>query len=357
MFSCNKCTLNMSYLCVIKKAMPQKYTITNSTNGSTEIDIFGDIDSMWGYNLPQLRDDLSRLSDTAPITVNVSTYGGDVLEAFAIADVLGQVKNEVTTVGLGIVASAGTVILLSGKKKKLAKNAFFMIHLPTTLTGGDAEEFRKTAGVLDKISDQLGEIYTDVIESNGKLIDGDRDKTKKKVMQWVKDETWFSASEALEAGFINEITEQAEAFITPTTVAQIQQSIAAYKNTPQIITNKIAEMKNTESNGILEAIKHLFISAGLIKAEADTTPPAADTPPPAADTTPPSADKSAEQKEVEALTEKVRILTEKLEALNTAPPPSLNAHTTPPPTTPKNMAKDEAEQWQKLATPFINQLK
>ena len=66
----------MLYFCAYKKAM-KKYQIKNAVNGTNEIDIFGDIDSWWGYNITQLREDLAKINSNQ-LTVNISTYGGDV---------------------------------------------------------------------------------------------------------------------------------------------------------------------------------------------------------------------------------------------------------------------------------------
>lgn len=350
--------------------MDKKYSIKNLLNGNAEIDIFGDINSWWGYNLNQLRYELSAIQSNE-LTVNISTYGGDVFEALAIGGVLESLQKNVTTIGYGIVASAGTVILLSGKNRKMAKNAFFMIHNPTAMAGGEASEMRKTADLLDKIQSQLVDIYVTAIEKSGKLIDGDREATAKKVTKWVENETWFTADEALQYGFIDEITEPVE-FITPTNAAEFKNKIAAYKKVPAQITNKLSEMENPKENtntnnngGIIEAIKNLFVSAGLIKNEADTVAdaPKPETKPSELESAIPAAAESkadetqAIQKEKAELLEKLEQLTKKVADLEAAKPQSLLARTPEPAQAAKNtIPKDEAEQWGKLINPILNKL-
>lgn len=350
--------------------MTKKYNIKNALNGDAEIDIFGDIDSWWGYNLNQLRYDLSAVQGN-DLTVNISTYGGDAFEALAIGGVLDSLQKNVTTIGYGVVASAGTVILLAGKKRKMAANSFFMIHNPTAVTGGEASEMRKTADLLDKIQTQLVDIYVTAMEKSGKLIDGSRETTAKKVTKWVENETWFTADEALQYGFIDEITEPVE-FITPTNAAEFKNKIAAYKKVPAQITNKLSEMENPKENtntnnngGIIEAIKNLFVSAGLIKNEADTV---ADAPKPETKTTelelaiPAAAESKADEtqaiQEKAELLEKLEQLTKKVADLEAAKPQSLLARTPEPAAqTAKNtIPKDEAEQWGKLINPILNKL-
>ena len=352
--------------------MTKKYNIKNALNGDAEIDIFGDIDSWWGYNLNQLRYDLSAVQGN-DLTVNISTYGGDAFEALAIGGVLDSLQKNVTTIGYGVVASAGTPILLAGKKRKMAANSFFMIHNPTAVTGGEASEIRKTADLLDKIQSQLVDIYVTAIEKSGKLIDSDREATAKKVTKWVENETWFTADEALQYGFIDEITGPVE-FITPTNAAEFKNKIAAYKKVPAQITNKLSEMENPKENtntnnngGIIEAIKNLFVSAGLIKNEADTV---ADAPKPETKTTefalesviPAAAESKVDetqaiQKEKTELLEKLEQLTKKVADLEAAKPQSLLARTPEPAQAAKNtIPKDEAEQWGKLINPILNKL-
>lgn len=346
--------------------MDKKYSIKNLLNGDAEIDIFGDIDSWWGYNLNRLRYELFAIQSNE-LTVNISTYGGDVFEALAIGGVLESLQKNVTTIGYGIVASAGTVILLSGKKRKMAKNAFFMIHNPTAMAGGEASEMRKTADLLDKIQSQLVDIYVTAIEKSGKLIDGDREATAKKVTKWVENETWFTADEALQYGFIDEITEPVE-FITPTNAAEFKNKIAAYKKVPAQITNKLSEMENPKENtntnnngGIIEAIKNLFVSAGLIKNEADAPKP--ETKPSELESAIPAAaeskaDETQAIQEKAELLEKLEQLTKKVADLEAAKPQSLLARTPEPAAqTAKNtIPKDEAEQWGKLINPILNKL-
>jgi ATP-dependent Clp protease protease subunit len=346
--------------------MDKKYSIKNLLNGNAEIDIFGDIDSWWGYNLNQLRYELYAIQSNE-LTVNISTYGGDVFEALAIGGVLESLQKNVTTIGYGVVASAGTVILLAGKKRKMAANSFFMIHNPTAVTGGEASEMRKTADLLDKIQTQLVDIYVTAIEKSGKLIDGSRETTAKKVTKWVENETWFTAEEALQYGFVDEISGPVE-FITPTNAAEFKNKIAAYKKVPAQITNKLSEMENPKENtntnnngGIIEAIKNLFVSAGLIKNEAEAVeaaPVAEPKPEPvAAETNTPAAAKEEADSEKSELLQKLEQLTKKVAELEAAKPQSLLARTPEPAQAAKNtIPKDEAEQWGKLINPILNKL-
>ena len=118
-----------------------------------------------------------------------------------------------------------------------------MIHNPSAGLMGTSEDFRETADLLDKMQDELANTYVSAITKNGKLIDGNIDKTKKKVLKMMEAETWLSANEALEFGFIDTVTEGAE-FVTKENALQMFNSCKPFKNTPAEFTNKLEKIIN-----------------------------------------------------------------------------------------------------------------
>lgn len=241
-----------------KNYMP--YKITNNTD-IINIDIFGDIDSWFGNNLKSFSDELNTHPANLPLRVRISSYGGDVLEALGIANLIATQDRHVTTIGLGIVASAATLILLAGDTRKMAKNSFFMIHSPSSEAYGGSENMRKTADVLDNIENNLISIYTDALTTAGKL-SGDVRAT---VTDWVHSETWFNADDAFKYGFIDEIILPVE-YVTPTNAKLLHAKFAAFKNTPLTIQNTISEMEN---QSILDKIKALFMAEATPEPETE----------------------------------------------------------------------------------------
>jgi ATP-dependent Clp endopeptidase proteolytic subunit ClpP len=138
--------------------------------------------------------------DAKTIRVHLNTPGGSVFDGVAIYNALKQHKATVETYVEGLAASIGSVIAMAGDKIYMADNAFFMIHDPFVLTIGNAAELRKTADFLDKIKDAIVNTYK---KTTG--------KDEKQIRQWMQDETWFTAKEAKDAGFITDITDQVEA--------------------------------------------------------------------------------------------------------------------------------------------------
>ena len=48
---------------------------------------------------------------------------------------------------------------MAGDNIEMAENGFFMIHNPFGQSAGEAVDMRKTADLLDKIKDEIIEIY------------------------------------------------------------------------------------------------------------------------------------------------------------------------------------------------------
>jgi hypothetical protein len=76
----------------------------------------------------------------------------------------------------------------------MADNAFLMIHDPWCLMMGNSDDLRRQADLLDKIG---GSLVGEYVKKSG--------ESESKIKQLMADETWFSAKDALEIGFIDKI--------------------------------------------------------------------------------------------------------------------------------------------------------
>ena len=212
------------------------------------IDILGEIsESVNSYNSVR-----SKINDAKGEEINlvISSGGGSVTEGMGIADLIANYPNETTATGIGLVASIATVVLLSADKVKMTENAFLMIHRPWSYTMGNADELEATAELLDKMEAKLLDIYTaSVYKRKGKQKD-----LKNKITQMMAAETWMTAQEALEFGFIDEIVKVGEKNID---LLPLQNSLNKFLNVPAaLLTNN---KKNDDmGNSILEKIKNLL---------------------------------------------------------------------------------------------------
>jgi ATP-dependent Clp protease protease subunit len=159
-----------------------------------DIFLYDMIDSFWGIGAKQFVKDLNAIkADT--INLRINSPGGDVFDGTTIFNALRNHKAHVISHIDGLAASMASVIALAGDEVRMAENAMMMIHDPSTIVWGTAEDMRKTAELLDKIRDNLAQTYVD---KTGESMDYIRDL--------MADETWFSAEEALDIGLVDEVT-------------------------------------------------------------------------------------------------------------------------------------------------------
>ena len=198
--------------------------------------------------------------------LQINSPGGSVTEGQAIAAFIKGFPAKIDTSGVGLVASIATTILLAGDSVTMDKGSWFMVHNPWANALGEAEELRQTANLLDEMKSQLINVYVDAIQKNKKLINGRRKDTSQQVALWMEEETWFTAKQALEAGFIQGITNGAE-FLNKERAQNIYNSCSKFKNVPVEFLNKVEKMANTTNkeaeqetaeNGFFNHIKSFF---------------------------------------------------------------------------------------------------
>ena len=132
---------------------------------------------------------------TAPkITVLLNSPGGEVFDGVAIHTALAMSKAHVTTFVTGVAASAASFIAMAGDTIKMARNSTMMIHDASGLAWGNAATMRQEADLLDKLSDNIADMYA--MQAGGTAADW------RAAMQR---ETWYTGQEALAAGLIDEI--------------------------------------------------------------------------------------------------------------------------------------------------------
>jgi ATP-dependent protease ClpP protease subunit len=212
------------------------------------IDILGEIsESVNSYN--SVRAKINQ-ANGQPINLTISSGGGSVTEGMGIADLVANYPEETTATGIGLVASIATVVLLAADNVKMTENAFMMIHRPWSYTMGNADELEATAELLDKMEAKLLDIYTaSVLKRRGY-----QNNLKEIITNMMAAETWLTAQEALEFGFIDEIVKVGEKNID---MLPLQNSLNKFLNVPAaLLTN--TKKDDDMGNSILEKIKSLL---------------------------------------------------------------------------------------------------
>jgi ATP-dependent Clp protease protease subunit len=131
-----------------------------------------------------------------PIKVFIDSPGGDADAGFAILDMIRFVKPDVYTVGMGLVASAGALILLSapGERRLGLPNSHYLIHQPLSGMRGVATDIEIHAREIERMRARINE-----------LISAETGKPIKKVEQDTDRDFWMTSEEALEYGLISKI--------------------------------------------------------------------------------------------------------------------------------------------------------
>lgn len=175
--------------------MGEWYRMQAAGDGA-EIDIFEEIGG-WGINAKDFKRELEKMDRGGTIRVSINSPGGDVFDGLAIYGLLSERRERVEVEVYGLAASIASVIALAGRELYMREGTFFMIHDPWSLVIGDSEEMRHTANILDKIGDQILGIYA----AHTALTDDE-------LRAAMREETWYTADEAVEVGFAARVVGQ-----------------------------------------------------------------------------------------------------------------------------------------------------
>lgn len=164
----------------------------------------------WGgpqiFGTNWLVSNLNSRPDAEEIVVHINSPGGDVVEGFAMHDILVASGKKVTTVVEGRAASIATIVTLAGSVRKITKNSTFLIHNPWQDGWiGDADHFRKVADGLETVEQVIANFYN---EKTAQPVD--------QLLAYMKEEKEFTATEAHGLGFFTEVIETvtAKAYVT-----------------------------------------------------------------------------------------------------------------------------------------------
>lgn len=130
------------------------------------------------------------------IQVYVNSPGGSVTAGLAILDTMNYVKPDISTVCVGMAASAAAVILSAGKKGKrfALPNSEVMIHQPWGGAQGQATDIEITAKHILQTRERLNKILA---KNTG--------QTLAKIEKDVDRDYFMSADEAKKYGIVDQI--------------------------------------------------------------------------------------------------------------------------------------------------------
>lgn len=165
------------------------------------------------------KQELDDLGEVDTLNLHINSPGGSVFEGITIFNMLKMHKAKVNVYVDALAASIASVIAMCGDQIYMHKNSMMMIHHAWTYASGNAQQLRKAADDIEKISKSSSMTY---VERAGDKL------TEDKLEELLTEETWLSAEEALSYGLCDVVLEANEA------VASISERLCKeYKNIPQ----------------------------------------------------------------------------------------------------------------------------
>ena len=215
------------------------YKIKNNASEVSDVYLFNNIGT-FGITAQSFIDEIKEY-DNQELNIHINSLGGEVFEGMAIYSIIQRRKAKTTVYIEGIAASIASVIALAADEVIMSENSLLMIHNAWGGTQGDAKDMRKQADVLDKITNEIAEVYVK--------------KTKmpyNEIIEMMNEETWLTAEEAVALGFVDSISE-------PIKVAA-KYDVSRFKNITNKKVEKVLSLTNKKSTKMTEELKSWFNS-------------------------------------------------------------------------------------------------
>lgn len=177
----------------------EKLKFWNKSAESADIFIYGEIASEKLFDedtsAKSFVDDLKSFGG-ADVTIHLNSGGGDCFAALAIYNTLKNYSGAVNISIEGLCASAATIIACGGSKITIAANSLMMIHNPSVGLAGYFDEID-----IGKVQNSLSAVKSTLIQT----YQARTGKSESELAKLLNNETWYTAQEAVENGFADEV--------------------------------------------------------------------------------------------------------------------------------------------------------
>lgn len=220
----------------------------------TELYLTGDI----GFEISAKRfiEDLKQVN-TPNILVHIDSVGGKIFDGLSIYNALKDYKGKTIAIIDGVCMSAASYILMAFDRVIAKPNSIIMVHNPKVDgIDGDSKRLAQMANTLAELTALYVKTYVDRTGMS-----------EEQIRQYMDNETFFTATEALSNGFIDEIdqTSNQVQLSKDTLKAQLDNRLVAFanhlKNKQSIIMENINETKQEytveEAQAVLDTAKEV----------------------------------------------------------------------------------------------------
>ncbi|NLK45247.1 MAG: ATP-dependent Clp protease proteolytic subunit [Treponema sp.] len=131
-----------------------------------------------------------------PIRIFIDSPGGDADAGYAMFDMIRFINAPVYTIGMGLIASAASIVLLAAPKERrfALPNSRYLIHQPMSGMQGVTTEIEIHAQELEKMRAKINEM---IAKETGKAVDDVAKDTDR--------DYWLDAQGAINYGLVNKI--------------------------------------------------------------------------------------------------------------------------------------------------------
>jgi ATP-dependent protease ClpP protease subunit len=237
-----------------------KVKLTDSVHKLSVDEVIEQIDKVYGqaaveacYSFGDVVASADGAVDT--LEIEIHSAGGSVFDGYRIYNAMRELSArgvKVTAKINTMAASMASVIAMAADRIQIASNGRIMIHDASAGQHGNAGQLRKTADMLDEISDDIAAIYAERTKK-------DKDDIRKMMLA----ETWIRANDAVEMGFADEIFDTKTSAMSildkfkpdaalVEKVSGLEASLADAENQISEITASLAEAQNDLSVALSE---------------------------------------------------------------------------------------------------------
>lgn len=170
----------------------------------------------WGGVAPETFVKALNALDAPTIHLRVKSPGGSVFAARAMEQAIREHDSRIVTHVDGLAASAASFLILPSDEIIMAPGSFLMIHKAWTIAFGNADDFRKTSGLLDQIDVSLVKSYA-----------AKTGQDPEEIAAMMAAETWIESASAVELGFADKVAEDTKA------KALSAWDLSAYQHAPR----------------------------------------------------------------------------------------------------------------------------
>lgn len=246
---------NAVYLMVPKDIFKIGYSVKMSaeSDDTAEVmlygEIVGDVPSYWNYFYPEDKNasifkkaiEDVRKDGATKLLLRINSPGGVCTEAVAMRSILANAGFDEINIRIeGLCASAATMIAsIPGAHVAIAEGSEYMIHNPWCMAYGNANEMEHTIERLRNIEQNTRNFY---MTKTG--------QPEEKIKGWMDEEKWFTAEQAVEYGFADEVLKAEKSTETPIAACVSDREMAAMKSLYKTVPGNIQVEENVPENGI-----------------------------------------------------------------------------------------------------------